>query len=258
MTPWTRSDAPERSADLRLGEPHRVDDERELPPPRLLARHEDGRSGALDGPFLRHDVPDLDRLGAARREVGDARAGGLLVLQPDELPLRREVQPEIDRREERSGCPDARSERVALGPRRKLQRPRIAAHVEDARDAGTEVRTEEAFRVLAQVGLDLLVGKPRSDVEGVRASVGPPGLTEVDVGVDETRRDPQAFQVRHSGSLGERTRGARSGAGDSASADEDDGVPNRRAAGAVHERRPDVGLRRRWRCCRGGGSECGR
>ena len=53
--------------------------------------------------------------------------------------------------------------------------------------------------MVGQIRLDLLVRIPIPRVEGVRTAVGPAGLREVDVGVDQARKDPRSRDVGHDG-----------------------------------------------------------
>ena len=172
-----------------------MDEERDAQLLRLFPGGQHGRSGRLDGMLGAHDVPDLDAVGAARGEIARAVAAGVDVLQEDELPLGRQVDPVVRRREERPGRLDARGARVVAVRLRHRDRPGIAADVEDRRDPRAELRAEEALGVRREVRLGLLVGVAVAHVGGVRPAVGPSGLGEVDVRVDQSRHDPQPRHV---------------------------------------------------------------
>ena len=64
-------------------------------------------------------------------EIANSVARGLRVFQHDELPLGGEIQPVIERRQQRARGDDVRHARVILKAIVKPQRPRIAADIPD-------------------------------------------------------------------------------------------------------------------------------
>src|SRR3954465_2069507 len=171
-----------------------------------------------------HYVPDLHRLRAPLSEVVDGGAGALGVGDDHELPLRREVQPVVDGREEGPGGGDPRHLQVGLGPGGEPQGPGVAADVEHPRHPRAEIGVAEALGVAREVGDRLVVGVAGAQVDGVRPAVGPAGLGEVDVGVDQAGGDPEAVEIGDVHSGGDRTGGARAGAVDLAVAENNDRV----------------------------------
>ncbi len=87
-------------------------------------------------------------------------------------------------------------------------------------------------------------------VERVGTAVGPAGLREMDVGVDEPGHEPGTGEIDDADVGGHRAALARTGAVDLAVAQEHDRVGDGRSAAAVDERRADQGARRRRRARR--------
>ena len=221
-------------------------DERQAFLGRFVARGHHRFLGCFDGQVRRtDDVPDLDRLRAVRGEVVDAGARRRFVLDEDEFLLGRQQQLLRDeRREQRTGGGDVRRQRVIRESIGEPQRPRETADVEHRGHAGADVRLRVALRVCFQIRFDLVVGIFRADVEEIRAPVRPPRLCEMNVRVDESRRDEQAVPVDRGDALGD---GARAGAIDLAVAEDDVRIRDRRAAAAVDECCSDDRARRRRR-----------
>src|SRR5207245_10859734 len=119
----------------------------------------------------------------------DRLTHGRLVRHVDELALVGQVQPEVDRREERSGGQDARRGRAPGRPRLQLQRPWIAPDVEDRRDAAAQVGPEEPFGSGVQLRLDGLIGVAIPQVQGVGSTVDPARRGKVYVRVGPTGGD---------------------------------------------------------------------
>ena len=132
--------------------------------------------------------------------------------------------------------------------------PRVAPYVEDSGDARAEKRTVEEFRTTPQLGLDVRVGVLVAQVHEIGSAIGPARLGEVDVGVDEARRDPATRESPYLKPRWDFAIASGAGADDPAIFEDDDGVRHRRCARTVDEcctderqprRRPEARRRRR-------------
>ena len=181
---------------LRLPQPGGVYDEGEPDLARLVARgvHQRGHAGRV-GRLRWHDVPHLDRRRAPRLVRLHRRPHRGVVRHINELALVGEVEPEVDRREQRAGGHHPRGGGAPGGALLQLERPGIATHIEHGRDAAAQVRAVEALGPSVQLRLDLLVGITVAQVQGVGSPVHPAGLREMHVGVDQARDDPFSGSV---------------------------------------------------------------
>ena len=154
-------------------------------------------SEASTGMVRGHDVPDLDGVAPRRGEVAHAgpRRRPASFRKMNCRSAGRFSQWSIV---ERSGPAAATrgaagSSRVAM---RHRDRPGVAADVEDGRHSRAEMRSAETLGMGRELRLDLLVRIPVAHVERVGPSVGPAGLREMDVRVDQPRHDPHAPRRR--------------------------------------------------------------
>ncbi len=153
----------------------------------------------------------------------------------------------VECREQRSGRGDVRREGVIGKSIGKPQRPGVSADIEHRRDARADIRPRVALWVCLQLRDRLLIRVPGAEVERVGTPVGPAGLREVHVCVDESGGDPHPFHVQHVDAERQRTLRRATDAVDLAVAEHDVRARHRRPTAAVDERRAGECPRRRRR-----------